>query len=90
MTIDMGDMVACVSRGGAQPDNCEFQSRIYGMDETRCVLHEYLVLQIACARSDDDKDILIPLVVRKDFFSRPWPRVGKCVRGILWMQGYCV
>ncbi len=87
---DTGDTVTCVSQGGAQPDNCEFQSKIYGMDETRFASHEYQVLQIACARGDDGTDVLIPLVVRKDFFSRPLPRVGKSVRGLLWMQGYCV
>ena len=90
MAIDMSNLVACVSRGGAQPDNCEFQSKIYAIGETTCAFHNCLVLEIACFRSDDEKDIHIPLVVRKDFFSRPWPRVGKCVRGILWMQGHCM
>lgn len=90
MSIDMCDMVACISRGGAQPDNCEFQSTIRGISKGSCAHEECLVLRIACARDDDGRDIEIPLVCRRNFFSRPWPRVGKCVRGILWMQGYCV
>ena len=73
-------------------DNCEFQSKIYGMDgKCSCAFHgEFLIMKIACARGDDGKDVLIPLVVDKKHFSRPWPRVGKCIRGILWMQGFCV
>ena len=92
MSIRMDDLVACVSRGGAQPDNCEFQSKIYAMDgECSCAFHgKFLIMKIACARSDDGRDVLIPLVVSKKCFSRPWPRVGKSIRGILWMQGFCV
>lgn len=90
MAIDMRDMVACVSRGGAQPDNCEYQSTIRGICEEHSSLNDFIVLQIACVRDDDGKDIEFPMVCRRNFFSRPWPRVGKCVRGILWMQGYCV
>ena len=92
MSINMADFVACVSRGGAQPDNCEFQSKIFEMDGScSCAFQgEFLIMKIACARSDDGKDVLIPLVVDKKHFSRPWPRVGKCIRGMLWMQGFCV
>ena len=90
MTIDMRDLVACVSRRGAQPDNCEYQSTIRGIDKEQFDIDEFIVLRIACVRDDDGKDIEFPMICRRDFFSRPWPRVGKCVRGILWMQGYCV
>ena len=39
----------------------------------------------------DPNDVAYKYIVcRRNFFSRPWPRVGKCVRGILWMQGYCI
>lgn len=90
MSIDTKNMVAFVSRGREYPDDHEFQSTIREIGETRQRTDKHYVFRIACARGEDDKEIEIPLIVKPDLLGRAYPKVGQCVRGILWMQGHCV
>ena len=91
MSMETKDMVAFVSRGHECPDDHEFQSTIRCVGEINHRCDKHYVLRIACARGEDDAEIEIPLIVNPDLLGpRVWPKVGKCVRGILWMQGHCV
>ena len=48
---------------------------------------EFYRLNIAIAR--DEKDVVIPMLARKSLFADA-PRTSDPVRGVLWLQGYCV
>lgn len=90
MSMETKDMVAFVSRGGEYPEDHEFQSTVRGVEQTSRRTDRHHVLMVACARGDDETEVEIPLIVNPELLGRTWPKVGQCVRGILWMQGHCV
>lgn len=90
MSVESKDMVAFAGRGGECPEDHEFQSSIRGFEQTSRRTDKHHVLKIACARGDDGTEVEIPLIVNPDLLGRTWPKVGQCVRGVLWMQGHCV
>lgn len=90
--IRMDGMVAFFCGPVAYPDDCEFQSPVFGDGE---VFQEFGIdffkLNIAIARDDvdDDVDVVVPLVVKKKILGH-MPKPDEAIRGRCWLQGYCV
>ena len=84
----MEGMVAYFQKSEAYPDDAEFQSPVFGEIETIAAFDtEFCKINIAIARDADD--VVIPLVARKSLFQVE-PKTKDPVRGVLWLQGYCV
>ena len=84
----MEGMVAYLPKWGAYPDDAEFQSPVFrDVERLSAFDSEFYRLNIAIAR--DEKDVVIPMLARKSLFADA-PRTSDPVRGVLWLQGYCV
>lgn len=84
MVFDLSNLVAYLPRGGAFPDDAEFQSPIVEVDETYSFDNAFYRLKIHLSR---DPDVLIDLYAKQHLFSEA-PQETNPVRGVLWMQGH--
>jgi len=86
--IRMDGAVGFFCGPAAYPDDCQFQSPVFGNGE---LLHEFGIdffkLNIGIAR--DEEDVIVPLIVRKSLLDR-MPNPEEAIRGCCWLQGYCV
>jgi len=86
--IRMEGMVAYIPKWGPYPDDAEFQSPVFGEAECFSAFDsEFYRLNVAIAR--DEEDVVIPMVARKSLFAEV-PKAKDPVRGVLWLQGYCI
>lgn len=88
--IRMDGMVGFFCGPVAYPDDCEFQSPVFGAgEEFQEFGVDFFKLKIAIARDDEDEDVVAPLVVKKAILGR-MPNPDEAIRGRCWLQGYCV
>lgn len=84
--MDMGGMVAYFTGPAAYPDDCEFQSPVFGeTDDIKAFGLEFYRFGIGIARDEDD--VIVPLFAKKKLFPRP-PAKDDPIRGHLWLQGH--
>ena len=89
LRFDMSRLVAFFTGSAAYPDDCEFQSPIYGIRRRSAFGSDFFVFRIAIAHDErDDKQIRIPLLARAALLSGIHPKRNVPLRGHLWLQGY--
>ena len=89
LRFDMSRLVAFFTGSAAYPDDCEFQSPIYGIRRLSAFGSDFFVFRIAIAHDErDGKQIRIPLLSRAALLSGIPPKRNVPLRGHLWLQGH--
>lgn len=84
----MEKMVAYLPKWGPYPDDAEFQSPAFGtVEEIKAFDTSFYKFNVSIAR--EEEDVIIPIIARKSFFEVK-PNTDDPIRGMLWLQGYCV
>lgn len=86
--FNMEKLVAYLPKWGPYPDNAEFQSPVFGeVEEFSAFDTDFYRINIAVAR--EDSEVVVPLIVKKSFFATK-PCLNDPIRGVFWLQGYCL
>lgn len=89
LRFDMSRLVAFFTGPASYPDDCEFQSPIYGVRRLVAFGSDFFVFRIAIAHDErDDKQIRIPLLSRSALITGIPPKRNVPLRGHLWLQGH--
>lgn len=87
LVIDATSLIALIHISDAYPHTAEFRSPVFGMATAKTFSGNFHVLDIGIARTDDDEDVVVPLVAKQSFFPDILQE-GEPVQGVLWLQGY--
>lgn len=89
LVFGMEELVSYFPNREAYPDDAEFQSPVYGKPESFSAFDsKFYRLNVAIAREEENV-VVIPMVARQSLFAEA-PKAKEPVRGVLWLQGYCI
>lgn len=86
VTFDLSNLVSFLPKNNEFPDDAEFQSPIYKIENIDAFQTKLYKLNIQIYR---DPDIFVNLFAKQEFFEEK-PTTNDSVRGFLWLQGYLV